>query len=140
MYARHNNKPFIHTQSGSFLLSWMQPLNVNQAVIAKCNVNWAVLAVPCWLVCLSWPAVCFVGAAIFYSCWLPVFLLLVSVYLQITPCLLVCMLHSNSFFVSVLNKHLSETGAAEQMRIQHIFTQSRISQKRLFGFTFFLRF
>lgn len=111
------------------MLSLTEPFNVSQTVNVKCSVNGPVVAISSWLVWLGWPALCVVGSAIFYSCRLPVCLLLVSVYLWITPCLLVCMSHSNCCLIFLLNKHLSWMGTAVQMRKRHLFTHRRLYGK-----------
>lgn len=88
----------------------------------------------CFLEKQSWHSIiCTLGAAFFYSCRPCVCQLLVSIYLWITPCLRVCMLHSTCCFVCLLNKHLSRRAAAVQMRTQHLFTQSST-----FGFGSFI--
>lgn len=118
------------------VLSLPEPLHVNQTLNVKCNVNGAVAATSSWLVGLGWLALCIVGTAIFYSgCRLPVCPLLVGVYLWITPCLLVCMSHSNCCLVFLLNKHLSWMGTAVQMRETASFYTKQDLWERCLGFS-----
>lgn len=56
----------------------------------------------------------------FFSCWLPVCLLLVGVYLWITPCPLVCTLLSSCSYASLLNKHLSRKRFVAQLQKRHL--------------------
>lgn len=94
----------------------LQPLSSRQALGGRCEGNGAVRQP---LPCLTW--LCVAGTAIFYSCWFPVCLLLVSVYLWITPCPLVCMLLSSCSLVFLLNKHLSRRYSVVQLWKRRLF-------------------
>lgn len=89
------------------------------ASVAIRHVMWTVMemAASNCFVWLDWLALCVVCIAIFYSCCLPFCLLLVGVYLWITPCPLVCMSHCNCCLVLLLNKHLPWMGTEVSLNI-----------------------
>lgn len=122
--------PLLLTQCWLLFYPCQSP-SVNQPVNIKCNVNGAVAATSSCLVCLGWPALCIEGMTIFYSCSLPVCLLLVSVYLWITPCLHVALqmlLRLLAEQASLLDGHC---GANEETA--YFYTQQDLWE-RCFGF------